>query len=146
MLASDRAKATYAKLQRQGIAATMCRGTTGDDFNFFYSDFSYWSNYCLGWVPDNVNKPKICVYCSLVKTPVREFAVITDNDETRKEPRNSNRVPRQPTEQHKPGTSAVSELHTGGKHVSSGSKSNAATKTKKKKTKKLPKAKKRAGK
>lgn len=146
MLASARARATYAQFQRQGLTATVCRGTTGSDFNFFYSDYEYWSNGCLGWVHDFTNESKICTYCSVTKAPSREFIVKEDKDEFRTELRNSNRVLRQADEPCKPGRSRLPKVSSGRKHSSKRNKGNAAlknkqtnkspTKTNKKKTKK----------
>ena len=122
MLASPRAKATYVQYQRQGIAATVCRGTTDDDFNFFYSDLTYWSSDCLGWVNDTVNKSKVCTYCSLSSPPEIKFETKSDINEVRKESRNSNRPPRQPIEPNKPGSSEIRCVRKGCKHSGKGDK------------------------
>lgn len=142
MLASERARAMYTKFQRQGVAATVCRGTTGDDFNFFYSDFSYWSNNCLGWVPDSANEPKICPYCRIAKTPIREFEVKDEPNVNRSELRDSNRLPRQTDEPSKSGKSGISSLSVSSKHSCKGHKNLPKTKTKKIKTTTVQKTKK----
>lgn len=131
MLASDRARYTYAKFQRQGVAATVCRGTTGEDFNFFYSDFPYWSNSCLGWVPDFANKPKICAYCLITKAPARKFEVEVEPNDIRKESRNSDRLPGQANKPDKPGRSGLSKVSTGDEHRSKGNKNVPTPKNKK---------------
>lgn len=146
MLASDLARATYAKLQRQGTPATVCRGTSGNDFNFFYSSFTYWSNNCLGWVPDLANKPKICSYCLVSTPPNREFEIKEDFYDPRKEFRNSNRLPGQADEPSKSGKSGLSSVPAISEHRSKSNKGDATpknkqnrkskTKTLKKKTKK----------
>lgn len=142
MLASDRARATYAKFQRQGVAATVCRGTTGDDFNFFYSGFPYWSNSCLGWVPDFANKPKICSYCLVATPPTREFEVKEELHDPRKELRDSNRLPGQANEPSKSGKSGVSTVSASSKHSSKGNKDLPSSKIKKTKTNTIQKTKK----
>ena len=146
MLASDLARATYAKLQRQGIPATVCRGTSGDDFNFFYSSFTYWSNNCLGWVPDLANKPKICLYCLTTKPPMREFGARAQINDFRNELRDSNRLPGQADEPSKSGKSGLSSVSASSEHRCKSNKGDATpknkqnrkskTKTLKKKTKK----------
>ena len=143
MLASDTARATYAKLQRQGIPATVCRGASGDDYNFFYSDFTYWSNYCLGWVPDIRDKPRICIHCSRIKAPVREFEIKNDIDAFPKESRNSDRPLRQPPTPSKPGPSSVRQLCASSKHSNTGNKDSTNAKNKKAKVGASQKTKKR---
>ncbi len=115
MLASTSARATYAKFQRQHAAATVCRGMTGDDFNFFYSDFPYWSDCCLGWVLDDHKKSKICTFCSIVSPSEVDFQVKSDNNEIRKEFGDSDRVSGQPPEPSKSRTPRLRQLHKGGK-------------------------------
>lgn len=146
MLASDLARATYAKLQRQGIPATVCRGTTGNEFNFFYSSFPYWSNKCLGWIPDFADKPKICIYCLVTALPAHEFEVKSDINDRRNELRDSNRLPGQADEPSKSGKSGLSSVSAISEHRSKSNKGDATpknkqnrkskTKTLKKKTKK----------
>lgn len=143
MLASDLARATYAKLQRQRIPATVCRGTSGDDFNFFYSSFTYWSNNCLGWVPDLANKPKICIYCLVTAPPAHEFEVKNDINDRRKELRNSDRLSGQANEPNNLGRSRLSELHTVSKHSSKSTKSYATHKNKKSSKRKIKTTKKK---
>jgi hypothetical protein len=144
MLASDRARATYAKLQRQGVAITVCRGTTGDHFNFFYSGFSYWSNNCLGWVIDDPKKSKICTYCLVTAPPEREFELKNDDNEIRKEPRNSNRLSGQSIKPSKPRPSKLRPLHKSGEHSSNSNKDVSSVKSKKAKEATVQKTKKRA--
>ena len=142
MLASDRARATYAKFQRQGVAATVCRGTTGDDFNFFYSGFPYWSNNCLGWVPDFANKPKICSYCVITKPPEREFEVKDEPNVNRPELRDINRLPGQANEPSKSRKSGLPAISASSKHSSKGNKNLPKPKTKEIKTNTVQKTKK----
>lgn len=132
MLASPIARATYAKFQRQRIAATVCRGTTSDEFNFFYSGFSYWSNRCLGWVPDFADKPKICIHCLVATPPTQEFEVKDNIDDRRKELRNIDRLSGQANESNKLGRSGLSEIHTVSKHSSKSNKGDATPKNKQK--------------
>lgn len=112
MLASPQAQATYKQLQRRGVAATVCRGTADNDFNFFYSDLTYWSDNCLGWVSDTINKSKVCASCVFATAPEIKFETKPDINEVRKESRDSNRVSRQPNESSKPNTSGLRQLHT----------------------------------
>lgn len=118
MLASPLARATYTKFQQQRVAATVCRGTAGDDLNFFYSDLPYWADNCLGWVADDAQKSKICAYCSLVTPAERAYFTKIDTDEIR----NSDRVPRQDAKSCKPRRSGVSGVQPGGKHRGKGNK------------------------
>lgn len=123
MLASDRARASYVKFQRQCVAATVCRGTTGDDFNFFYSVDAYWSHSCLGWVPDIANKSKICCYCAVTKPPVREFYIKEEDNDHRTESRDSDRLHGQVNEPSKSRRSRLHEVQTSSKHRDKGNKS-----------------------
>lgn len=131
MLASSRTKATYTKLQQQGIASTVCRGTSGDDFNFFYSDLSYWSDSCLGWVPDFVHKPKICTYCLVAVAPLREFETKEEVYDTRKKLRDVDRSSGQANEPGKPRRRELSKLPASSEHCRKGIKSDAKPKNKK---------------
>jgi hypothetical protein len=133
MLASSRARATYAKLQQQRVSSTVCRGASGDDFNFFYSDLSYWSDNCLGWVLDDLKKSKICPFCAAVSPSEIEFQVKIASNEIRKEFRDINRISGQPAEPSKPGTPKLRQLHKGRKRGSDCDKGVPSAKNKKNK-------------
>jgi hypothetical protein len=131
MLASPRAQATYVQFQRQGIAATVCRGTTDDEFNFFYSDLTHWADNCLGWVIDSINKSKICTHCSLSSPLKVKIEPKSDINEFRKESRDSNRSPGQPTAPSKPGSPEIRGVCKVHKHGGKGNKDLPAVKNKK---------------
>lgn len=146
MLASARARHTYEKLRAQNIAATVCRGTTVDDFNFFYSILEYWSDHCLGWVADTPNRPRVCPYCRLVSAPKHEFDPIIDNNDAGKKHRNGNSSHRQPVKPDSARSPELPEVRAVSKHSSAGTKGDADAKTKAKKVKKLQKVKNKGGK
>ena len=131
MLASPQAQATYKQFQRQGAAATVCRGTTADDFNFFYSDLTYWSDNCLGWVADTINKSKVCTYCAFATAPEPKFDTKSDINEVRKQSRDSNRAHRQPNESNKSNKPGLRQIHKSCKHGSKGPKGVSVVKNKK---------------
>jgi len=131
MLASSRAQATYVQFQRQGIAATVCRGTTDDEFNFFYSDLTHWSDNCLGWVIDVTNKSKICTHCSLSSPLKVKIEPKYDINEVRKESRDSNRPHRKPVEPSNPGSSGLRCVRKSCKHSGKGNKDLPAVKNQK---------------
>jgi hypothetical protein len=136
MLASPQAQATYKQLQRRGVVATVCRGTAGDDFNFFYSDLAYWSDNCLGWVSDTINKSKVCASCVFATAPEIKSDINEYRKEARKESRNSNRAPRQPNESSKHNASGLRQLHASCKHSGNDGKSIPVDKIQK--TEKIP--------
>lgn len=131
MLASPSARATYTKFQRQSLAATVCRGTSDDDFNFFYSDLTYWADNCLGWVPDITGRSKVCVYCARTAPPEIKLETKSDINEVRKQSRNSNRAHRQPNEPSAPNAPGLRQLQKSRKHGSESSKGISNTKNKK---------------
>jgi hypothetical protein len=143
MLASARAQHTYKKLQQQGTPAVICRGASGDDFNFFYSVFSYWSDHCLGWVAEARNRPPICPYCRLITAPKHEFDIDVTPYDARKESRNRDSTPRQASEPDSASRSKLSKVSDSSKHRSTGDKSDAKTKNKKVSKTKLSKKAKR---
>lgn len=142
MLASPKAKRTYKTLQALNIPVTICRGTSGNEINFFYSDLPYWSDSCLGWVRDAHKSSKICAYCKLAKAPEVEFPSFPLKDEVGEKSRDISGVPGQSAKPSKPRPSELPGLHKSSKHRDKSAKSNAVAKAKKEKTNKLQKGKK----
>jgi len=143
MLASTRARATYAKFQQQRVGATICRGTSGNDFNFFYSDHSYWADNCLGWVIDDSKKSKICAFCFGTPHQKIELQSKIDNNEIRKEPRDGSGVPGPSLKSDKSNGRKLQQLRKISKCGGSSNKDVSNSKIKKAKKTKVQKTKKR---
>jgi hypothetical protein len=143
MLDSSRAQRTYAQFYRLGLAATMCRGTTSDDNNFFYSNLPYWSVRCLGWVLDKPGKPKVCQFCMLAQPPKVEFSPAAAKNEAKQESRDDSSPLGQLAYSNSPRSPSVWGLPTGRGHGSKGNTSSAGTKKQEKGTDPLQKSKKK---
>jgi hypothetical protein len=59
----------YKYFSEKGIPATLCRGTTRTDTDFFYGEAAFWSSYCVGWVKEEIGKSPVCMYCRLSEPP-----------------------------------------------------------------------------
>jgi len=70
LLVSQRAVASYNRLRTYGTPATMCRGLSSSEEDFFYAtaDNKYWSEYCRGWIIDvGGGNDRVCPSCAMLK-------------------------------------------------------------------------------
>lgn len=85
LLSSNRAKQLYKFYYDKGIPAVICRGTSGSDANFHYTPAPFWSDMCVGWLPQRADGVNICQYCKLATAPVSHFNYVEEKSEQEQE-------------------------------------------------------------
>lgn len=88
------------------LPATLCRGVTQNDMDFFYAPTEeYWSDNCVGWLLDYPNQPVVCPFCK-AHPPIDRSVKNNADDEARikaqAKPRNDSSSARPATKPRKP--------------------------------------------
>lgn len=64
LISSPRVRQNFMKFFNKDLPATLCRGVTQNDMDFFYAPTEeYWADNCVGWLLDYPNQPVVCPFC-----------------------------------------------------------------------------------
>jgi hypothetical protein len=142
VLKTQKAYQTYRRFLAKTIPASICRGLTTSDSEFFYSELPLWSDTCEGWVSSGNKNGPACASCVAASESYYNNINYLGINDIRKQLRDSDSASGQASKPSKPRRPALQQVSTSKKHSRTGHKSSTAIKNKKNRKSPIQKGKK----